>query len=58
MFNFNFISGVAIPVVSVLPCLRLVQFGKGLPITCNCPVCAAKGQTPAQAFAAVSKANH
>ena len=33
------------------PCYRLVQYGKGLPITCNCSVCAAKNQTPEQAKA-------
>ena len=51
------INGVEFKAVNPEPCFRLVQFGKGLPITCACKVCAAKGQTPTEAFAAVSAAH-
>lgn len=36
------IGGLTIPVVNVEPCYRLVQIGKGLPITCSCTRCAAR----------------
>lgn len=38
------IGGLFIPVVNVEPCYRLVQIGKGLPITCTCSRCAARSK--------------
>jgi len=54
--TFRF-GGFVIPQVDVEPCYRLTQFGKGLPITCACSVCAAKNQTPEEALAAVKAAH-
>lgn len=31
------------------PCYSLSQYGKGLPITCQCSVCKEKNQTPEEA---------
>ncbi len=43
------LSVLKIKVVERESCLRLVQFGRGLPITCTCTTCAARNQTPEQA---------
>lgn len=51
------INGVKFQRVMPEPCLRLIQWGKGLPITCACTRCAARGQTPAQAKASVDAAH-
>ena len=51
------INGVYFKPITPEPCGRLVQFFKGLPITCGCTRCAAKGQTPEQARAAVEAAH-
>ena len=51
------IGNLTIETVRPVPCLRLVQYGKGLPITCACPRCAARGQTPAEALASVKAAH-
>jgi len=53
-YNFGFIS---IHEIVIEPCYRLTQWGKGLPITCECAVCKAKNQTPEQAKDAVDKAH-
>lgn len=37
------ISGVRFETVNPEPCNRLSQFGKGLPITCQCSLCIARG---------------
>jgi hypothetical protein len=34
------LGGLVIPVVSPEPCYRLVQIGRGQPITCGCSRCA------------------
>jgi len=47
------IGGFKIEVANTEPCFRLYQYGKGLPITCKCSVCAAKNQTPEQAKVAM-----
>lgn len=51
------INGVTFQQVRPEPCLRLVQFGKGLPITCACTLCATRNQTPAEALASVRAAH-
>ena len=51
------ISGVQFKVVKPESCDRLVQYGKGLPVTCSCTRCAARGQTPEQAKASLDAAN-
>jgi hypothetical protein len=56
MKAFN-ISGVRFEIVQRESCDRLVQFYKGLPITCKCTRCAARNQTPEQARASCIKAN-
>jgi len=50
------ISGVTIPVVNREPRYRLIQFGKGQPITCQCSACAAHNQTPELARQSVANA--
>lgn len=55
--KFYSVSGVAFKVVAPEPCLRLVQYGKGAPITCACSACAARNQTPAEALASVLAAH-
>jgi hypothetical protein len=46
--SFN-IGGFIINEVTVESCYRLSQYGMGLPITCACTICKAKGQTPEEA---------
>jgi hypothetical protein len=36
------LGGLVIPVVDPEPCYRLVQIGKGLPLTCRCSRCAVR----------------
>ena len=47
MKAFN-ISGVQFEVVQRESCYRLVQIGKGLPVTCACSACASRKPTTAQ----------
>ena len=36
------LGGIAIPIISPEPCYRLVQLGRGQPVTCQCSRCAAR----------------
>lgn len=53
------IDGVVIPVVDAVPCVALVQYGKGEPVTCSCPSCAVRnaGLTPEQIRTRMDGAN-
>lgn len=57
MANSFKISGVEFKVVQRESCVRLIQFGKGLPITCKCSACATRNQTPEEARASVLAAH-
>lgn len=50
------IHGVVIQQIRREPCDRLVQFGKGQPITCKCSACSDRNQTPEQAQQSVAMA--
>lgn len=52
-----FINGVEFKAIKPESCARLVQYGKGLPITCKCTRCAARNQTPEQAKASCDAAH-
>lgn len=53
------IGGLVIPVVTGEACFLLIQYGKGLPITCTCSRCIARnaGMTQEQIKARMDKAN-
>ena len=51
------INNVQFKVINPEPCNRLVQYGKGQPITCACTRCAARNQTPEQAKASCDAAH-
>lgn len=55
--KFYTIDGVLFKGANPEPCLRLTQYGKGLPITCACTRCAVRNQTPAEALASVRAAH-
>lgn len=51
------IDGIVFKSVNPESCYRLVQFGRGQEITCQCSQCKAKNQTPEEARKAMELAN-